>query len=356
MTSATKSLTCAGRDCCDDETCATATPETCPVRMSWSVASRARIYRQPGSARVFWLARDLVFGLSFTASLANFDPASSCWKTCQLSLPGMEVSLLEDLPRWGMTRGGVLYQRRTPERPTFENDGSVWPTPNVPNGGRTITGEIEWKGPTTAYRPDGQKVQVDLRSAVQHWLTPKATEIDETVEAWDKRRRIPKNKMMGPSLSVAIKIWATPAARDWKSGKASQETMKGNSRPLNEQVTNWATPTSSMITDGDMAQAKFHSSERPNYQSVNTGSLNPDWVEALMGYPPGWTDPAIDGRPDRENPSATESRPALQIVETIGLPGSKHWVTPWSPRLSIRWRLPFGNGLTRRLNAAWVRG
>lgn len=39
--------------------------------------------------------------------------------------------------------------------------------------------------------------------------------------------------------------WATASARDWKDGRASQETMNRNSRPLNEQVTmltGWPTP------------------------------------------------------------------------------------------------------------------
>ncbi len=59
------------------------------------------------------------------------------------------------------------------------------------------------------------------------------------------------------SLDGAVQLWATPSARDWKSGKASQETMERNSRPLSEQI---------------------------------GGQLNPRWVEWLMGFPDGWTD------------------------------------------------------------------
>lgn len=36
--------------------------------------------------------------------------------------------------------------------------------------------------------------------------------------------------------------WATPSARDWRSGDASPETMDRNARPLNEQATHWPTP------------------------------------------------------------------------------------------------------------------
>jgi hypothetical protein len=52
-------------------------------------------------------------------------------------------------------------------------------------------------------------------------------------------------------------IWPTPTARDWRSGKASEATMERNARPLSEAV---------------------------------GGQLNPEWVEWLMGFPPGWTD------------------------------------------------------------------
>jgi hypothetical protein len=58
-------------------------------------------------------------------------------------------------------------------------------------------------------------------------------------------------------LAAAFAKWPTPTARDWKSGKASDATMERNSRPLSEQI---------------------------------GGSLNPTWVEWLMGWPLGWTD------------------------------------------------------------------
>lgn len=52
-------------------------------------------------------------------------------------------------------------------------------------------------------------------------------------------------------------LMATLTSRDWRSGKASQETMERNSRPLSEQI---------------------------------GGQLNPTWCEWLMGFPEGWTD------------------------------------------------------------------
>jgi hypothetical protein len=61
-----------------------------------------------------------------------------------------------------------------------------------------------------------------------------------------------------PSLATMARknLWPTATSRDWRSGKASAATHARNSRPLSEQV---------------------------------GGSLNPAWVEWLMGYPAEWT-------------------------------------------------------------------
>jgi hypothetical protein len=37
-----------------------------------------------------------------------------------------------------------------------------------------------------------------------------------------------------------------------------------------------------------------------------SGQLNPEWVECLMGFPPGWTD--LDGLQDADNSSTIGSR------------------------------------------------
>lgn len=53
-------------------------------------------------------------------------------------------------------------------------------------------------------------------------------------------------------------LWPTATARDWRSGKASEATRGRNARPLSEVA-------------------------------APGGFLHPDWVDALMGYYPGYT-------------------------------------------------------------------
>lgn len=106
----------------------------------------------------------------------------------------------------------------------------------------------DWRSPRTAYSASGKKVQVDLAQAVKRWPTP-------TVKGnYNKAGLSAKS---GDGLATEVLRCATPTARDWRSGKASQATMERNSRPLSEQI---------------------------------GGSLNPTWVEWLMGWPLGWTD------------------------------------------------------------------
>jgi hypothetical protein len=64
------------------------------------------------------------------------------------------------------------------------------------------------------------------------------------------------------SLDGAVKFWGTPTANDAKN------TLSKSQRGRN-------TLTAHIIEAGDVEKG---------------GQLNPDWVEALMGYPLGWTD------------------------------------------------------------------
>jgi hypothetical protein len=84
---------------------------------------------------------------------------------------------------------------------------------------------------------------------VKLWPTPTST-------LGSKGGRVtPRKSREGGNLleAVAARLWPTPTARDWKSGSKGTQ---GNARPLSEEV---------------------------------GGSLNPTWVEWLMGLPTRWT-------------------------------------------------------------------
>jgi hypothetical protein len=88
-------------------------------------------------------------------------------------------------------------------------------------------------------------------------------------------------------LPHQAKNWATPSARDWKSGKASRKTLTRNSRPLNEQVLNEQamkeqTGYRPFLLASVIAKAGADTSNADL-------TLNPVFVEALIGWPIGWT-------------------------------------------------------------------
>jgi hypothetical protein len=109
-----------------------------------------------------------------------------------------------------------------------------------------------WELPTLEHRISGTGSGL--------WPTPNAGDCKQTgnVDNWKRRQAEKAAHGINLQLPLAVAVkFATPLSRDWRSGKASQATHDKNSRPLSEQI---------------------------------GGSLNPTWVEWLMGWPLGWTD------------------------------------------------------------------
>ena len=70
-------------------------------------------------------------------ALAFYDPDSSCWRTSQGCLLSEAPELLQRLPAWGTTSGGVLYELQMPARLIDVRDGSALlgtPTTSDTNG------------------------------------------------------------------------------------------------------------------------------------------------------------------------------------------------------------------------------
>jgi hypothetical protein len=104
-----------------------------------------------------------------------------------------------------------------------------------------------------------------------------------------------------PPLTLAVKMWPSPTA---STGGPEPDGKTG--RKLATLVKLHPTPSASMMTMQDMEQAQYAGNDprRPAYgETKQNGSLNPAWVEWLMGYPLGWTDCA-----DSETPSCRKSR------------------------------------------------
>jgi len=131
----------------------------------------------------------------------------------------------------------------------------LWSTPNVPNGGRVMAAEeIAARGNTKR-----GKRQVGLHNEVVGWRTPLSA--DSRGSAGVGKKELPNQ----------VKNWSTPNARDWKGedipGRAGAPSLPA-------QVIR-----------------KAGSDGSPPVE------LNPRFVEALMGFPSGWTNCGVSATP-----------------------------------------------------------
>lgn len=155
------------------------------------------------------------------------------------------------LPTSGMLWRGGLYELATPEHRISGSGCALWPT-------------VRANSSTGASCAPGRQGSEDLQTAV---------------------------------------LWSTPAAQDGKNStlppsQAVRDTLPGD---IIRQMR--TTPCA-----GDAygaAGGRMERSLRTDTHGAG-GQLNPDWVECLMGFPPGWT--LTDGQPQRGGSSTDGSR------------------------------------------------
>lgn len=221
-----------------------------------AVASRSCAKTSPSPAREQGSTEPArVFGPSTHDSLASFDPATSSWRTSQLSLLGGLDEFSGTWPRSGSMRNGTAYQR-VPLAPLTGGIGSgLLPTPVARDWKDTgAPSEMQRKSPSLA-----------ARAHKNMWPTPRTSDTNGPG----------RHGTGGLGLRTAVAeaeltkdgLYTTPCADD--TGHRKGKYAQGGT-PLSAQA---------------------------------GGQLNPTWVEWLMGFPLGWTD---------LEPSGTHSSPKSQ--------------------------------------------
>lgn len=137
------------------------------------------------------------------------------------------------LKHWGSELRRACSERRKLTLPTEESDCSYWPTATA--------------GDAKGSRAKGYSTESGRHS--------------------------------GTTLTDAIKNWPTPCARDYKGANSPQHLLASRGRKHMDQLPNFL-----MLSHQGQQILKLgeHGSE--------TVVLNPQFVEALMGLPTGWTD------------------------------------------------------------------
>lgn len=151
--------------------------------------------------------------------------------------------------RKGRTRPANLREQVDPETVR------MWPTPTVAD---TFTSKMK-----STQQKAGSMHSVNLSDAVQLWPTPSASDRGRQAitPILTKNGTIKhKNRQGGQSqarLDQVAALFATPCARDFRTGQCGRWEERKHTQNLNDQI---------------------------------GGQLNPQWVEWLMGFPAGWTD------------------------------------------------------------------
>lgn len=291
-------------------------------------------------------------GLSSLESFARWDPASWSWRTSQRCLLEGLTPFSGRWPRSGTMQSGAAFARPTWALATDAIGclSSQWPTPGAMDGSAVRIRDCpeSWIVAKERHAARGVEKQYPLQIAAElnlslsdmkkkFWPTPDASvaNLSETLESWLARRERVKaiginGNGMGTPLAIAVR-WPTPTAGDAKaSGAAGYSTESGRhaGTTLTDAVNGmWATPVAS---DEKGPTGAGRTSRRKSPQVPDQAgcrgrqSLNPAWVEQLMGFPPGWTLPGPD------NLSTNGRRRASSRLPRIAPPDSAPSATPSS--------------------------
>ena len=203
-------------------------------------------------------------GPTWRGSLARFDPATATWRTAQPSLLGDSDECSVIWPRSGMTAGGQCLELPTLAPPTSATGSGLWVPTHCATDARPITGGnlyVTETGTVRHMRPDGKSSNRGLAASAAMWPTPTVC---------GNYNRKGASATSGDGLATAVMKFPTPSTLGINGGSHSRAA---------------AVKRGQAVAD------------------VNGGSLNPTWVEWLMGWPIGWTDlklSATDRCPDAQ--------------------------------------------------------
>ncbi len=255
--------------------------------VQWWTSSQRGFLASPSRAPASSGAPRMIAGSGpiSSGSFAKYDPDSCSWRTCQGSLLTPEGSepYSDRWPISGSMRNGACCQRPESEPRTCAAGCSYsrgeYPTPAAtPYGSSNNEGQVPHDRQTRG--------TPSLGTWASRW--PKATADNSR----GRRGRThptgqpssesdPTSPPLFPtSRAEIVRAWQTPkadqAGSGFRSGSRATESM------LKAQAGNWQTPRAA--SKGPSGPMKGTAVSPPS------GSLNPRFVEWLMGFPIGWTE------------------------------------------------------------------
>ena len=227
--------------------------------------------------------------------------------------------------RSGMSVNGIAFPLVQLTRLTREIASGLLPTvtqdsksdrhKRYDQGGMPLTLYVRlWPTPTTRDRTSQSELRqggLNLGDAVRRWPTPTVGDSRNSA----RHTTTTGNSHPGTTLTDAVRIWPTPRASrrgatvTGVTDEAIIRQKSGQRRgmDLETAVRRWPTPRASnpgsrpngkggkvlseegLRKRGENIEASKDTSESSSEERPR-GSLNPTWVEWLMGFPTGWTD------------------------------------------------------------------
>jgi len=173
-----------------------------------------------------------------------------------------------------MMRGGECWELSTPALLTSGNESGLWRTPAAHEPGVSAERLVPIEGGT----PGGMN---------RHGFSP------------DGRTNGPSGNELGRAVNQSL--WPTPTAACANGGQTSRSGKRKGELLLAGAVKAFPTP---MASEARQGYQNRNNGKKGSQESLTTviqggpasevgGSLNPTWVEWLMGWPLGWTDSAL---------------------------------------------------------------
>ena len=257
--------------------------------------------------------------------LTWFDQKSSSWRMCLPSLLEDSGLFLGRFPRSGIASNGTAWALDTLAHRTkgtasgLLEQGMMWRTPDTCAGGEMSEEQSEYVATHNLKRPSGQQHSLRLQDQVKNpklWPTPRSSGAEK---AGTKQAR----STTGQSLQGAVELeqqmmWPTPGGKvhpnvidpadlvnrkgePLSPGEQPYDRRTGKERQtcLPDAVKLWPTPSTrdhkggyqgGRVRNGKISRDTLDVAVQYTDNPSRTGQqLNADWVEALMGYPLGFT-------------------------------------------------------------------
>lgn len=254
------------------------------------------------------------YGKTPPESLAKSSRGASLSRTYQASFMPDCPKSYPTLPRSGSMRNGELSARQMLAPLTFATDSGCWPTPDAgvrdgfntspgPAGSRPTTARLakKWVTPTAMdYQERMSDAQMrrnhgkgSLDAQVARWPTPKALDIKQVGAASEMRRHSPSRQ------ATALTTWPTPSATEPGISPNRLVDRNGN-HPTHTNQRLYDKDTGRVAQKGLTHAIYFHQGQQMQMDGASTSGkvalnpllkrrLNPEFWEALMNLPIGWT-------------------------------------------------------------------